>query len=163
MGTTMQPEERLAAILEECGGATIAVSGGVDSMTLSSFAQRTLEARVTMVHAVSPAVPAAATARVKSQAQAENWRLELVDAGEFGDARYRANPIDRCFFCKTNLYRTLAAISSGVVLSGTNCDDLGDYRPGLRAAAVRLAPEGIRSDPAPGRGDRPVPFKPDRD
>ncbi|HJP20847.1 MAG TPA: adenine nucleotide alpha hydrolase [Alphaproteobacteria bacterium] len=135
MGTTMQPEERLAAILEECGGATIAVSGGVDSMTLSSFAQRTLEARVTMVHAVSPAVPAAATARVKSQAQAENWRLELVDAGEFGDARYRANPIDRCFFCKTNLYRTLAAISSGVVLSGTNCDDLGDYRPGLRAAA----------------------------
>ena len=131
---TERLEQRLAGILEGCGEATVAVSGGVDSMTLSSFARRTIGARASMVHAVSPAVPVAATERVKTQAQAEGWRLELVDAGEFGDERYRANPLERCYFCKTNLYRTLATTTPGVVLSGTNCDDLGDFRPGLRAA-----------------------------
>jgi uncharacterized protein len=122
-----------------CGYATvtIAVSGGVDSMTLASFAQRVLGAnRVRMVHGVSPAVPPAATDRVRAQAEAEGWRLDVVDAGEFADERYRANPVNRCFFCKSNLYETLGRMSEGVVLSGANTDDLGDYRPGLEAAAA---------------------------
>ncbi len=128
--------DRLARLLEKCGEATVAVSGGVDSMTLASFAHRTLgRERVRMVHAVSPAVPRAATARVQARGLAEGWRLELADAGEFADERYRANPVDRCYFCKSNLYRLLAAMPGGVVLSGANCDDLGDYRPGLQAAA----------------------------
>lgn len=127
---------RLAATLRDCGAAMIAVSGGVDSMTLASFAHRELgRAGVGMAHAVSPAVPPAATERVRSRAGEEGWRLEVVDAGEFGDERYRANPVNRCFFCKSNLYRTLGAMSDGVVLSGTNCDDLEDFRPGLEAAA----------------------------
>lgn len=127
---------RLADSLGGCAGAVIAVSGGVDSMTLASFAHRQLgAARIGMVHAVSPAVPAAATARVKAQAEAEGWSLRVVDAGEFGDERYRANPVDRCFFCKSNLYGTLSGLSGGLVLSGTNTDDLGDYRPGLAAAS----------------------------
>ncbi len=127
---------KLAAVIEGYGDITIALSGGVDSMTLSSFAHRRFgPGRVTMVHAVSPAVPAEATARVRAQAAGENWRLELVDAGEFGDERYRANPLNRCFFCKSNLYQTLAALTEGVLVSGTNSDDLGDFRPGLEAAA----------------------------
>jgi pyridinium-3,5-biscarboxylic acid mononucleotide sulfurtransferase len=130
--------DRLADVLAGCAGSVIAVSGGVDSMTLSSFAHRTLGAGgVRMVHAVSPAVPAAATARVRAQATAEGWNLRIVDAGEFADERYRANPVDRCYFCKANLYETLSALSDGLVLSGTNTDDLGDYRPGLAAAAER--------------------------
>lgn len=128
--------ERLAETLRDCGTATIAVSGGVDSMTLASFARRHLGSRgVGMVHAVSPAVPRAATERVRERAREEGWRLEVVDAGEFADERYRANPLDRCFFCKSNLYATLGAMSGDVILSGTNRDDLGDFRPGLAAAA----------------------------
>lgn len=126
---------RLAATLQRLGDVTVAVSGGVDSMTLASFAHRTLgRDAVRMVHAVSPAVPRAATARVEAQAAEEGWRLELADAGEFGDERYRANPVDRCYFCKSNLYALLAVMPGDTVLSGANCDDLGDYRPGLRAA-----------------------------
>jgi len=127
--------DRLAETLSGIGAATVAVSGGVDSMTLASFAHRTLgRDAVRMVHAVSPAVPRAATARVEAQAAQEGWRLELADAGEFADERYRANPVDRCYFCKSSLYGLLAAMPGGTVLSGANCDDLGDYRPGLRAA-----------------------------
>lgn len=127
--------DRLARLLDESGKATVAVSGGVDSMTLASFAHRTLgRDGARMVHAVSPAVPRAATARVKARGLEEDWRLELVDAGEFADERYRANPVDRCYFCKSSLYGLLAAMPGDSVLSGANCDDLGDYRPGLRAA-----------------------------
>lgn len=133
----MANERRLANVIRECAGAAIAVSGGVDSMTLASFAQRVLGAdRVRMFHALSPAVPNEATERVRAQATVEGWRLNVVDAGEFADERYRANPVNRCYFCKSNLYATLGGLSEGVVLSGTNTDDLSDYRPGLEAAKV---------------------------
>src|SRR4030095_4933063 len=62
------------------------------------------------------------------------WPLVLLDAGEQDDARYRANPIDRCYYCKTNLYARIAEATSDPIASGTNCDDLDDFRPGLRAA-----------------------------
>ena len=60
-----------------------------------------------------------------------------IDAGELLDARYVANPVNRCYFCKTNLYSTIAPLAdAGVtIVSGTNTDDLGDFRPGLAAAA----------------------------
>jgi pyridinium-3,5-biscarboxylic acid mononucleotide sulfurtransferase len=128
---------RLRDVLCGCNIATVAVSGGVDSMTLANFAHRALGAdRVRMVHGVSPAVPPAATDRVRAQAKTEGWRLDVVDAGEFADERYRANPVNRCFFCKSNLYETLGRMSDGLLLSGANTDDLGDYRPGLEAAAA---------------------------
>lgn len=133
---TADARDRLRAVMANLHGATIAVSGGVDSMTLASFAHRQLGADgVCMVHALSPAVPAAATARVRELAAREGWSLSEVDAGEFDDPRYRANPVDRCFFCKSHLYGTLGRLAEGTVLSGTNTDDLGDYRPGLKAAA----------------------------
>lgn len=128
---------QLESVLENCAPAAIAVSGGVDSMTLAWVAGRALGDAATMYHAVSPAVPAAATARVRRHAGSAGWRLEVVDAGEFSDARYLANPAERCFFCKTHLYDTLAVASGVQLLSGTNLDDLGDWRPGLRAAAAR--------------------------
>lgn len=105
-------------------------------MTLAVIAARRLGVAVSMYHAVSPAVPAAATRRVKTYANREKWQLTVLDAGEFGDERYMANPANRCFFCKTNLYGTLAAETGGQLLSGTNLDDLGDWRPGLKAAAA---------------------------
>jgi len=125
---------RLDAILDGCPTLAVAVSGGVDSLTLATAAQRRLGGRATMLHAVSPAVPAAATARVRTEAERQGWRLRAIDAGEFADPRYRANPADRCFFCKTNLYGTIAGLVAGPVAAGTNLDDLADWRPGLKAA-----------------------------
>ena len=137
--------------LDRIGKAAVAVSGGVDSMTLAVVAGRRLGADARMYHAVSPAVPPEATRRVRAYAAREGWRLEVMDAGEFEDARYMANPANRCYFCKTNLYGTMAARARGTLVSGTNVDDLGDFRPGLAAAgehAVRhpYVEAGLRKD-----------------
>jgi uncharacterized protein len=90
-----------------------------------------------MYHATGPAVPAAARARVEAHAAKHGWPLTLLDAGEQRDARYRANPVDRCYYCKTNLYTRIREATSDTIASGTNRDDLDDFRPGLRAAAER--------------------------
>lgn len=120
--------------LQELDSAAVAVSGGVDSMTLAVLAHRARPLTTTMFHAVSPAVPPEATERVRRHARSEDWDLQVFDAGEFGDADYVSNPVNRCYFCKTHLYGAIAGRTSATVLSGTNTDDLGDYRPGLRAA-----------------------------
>jgi uncharacterized protein len=85
-------------------------------------------------HAISPAVPIQATDRVKLHAEREGWQLNVIDAGEMEDPQYLANPANRCYFCKTNLYDRVVENTELTVASGTNLDDLGDYRPGLVAA-----------------------------
>jgi uncharacterized protein len=126
--------ERLRAILAAMPSVAVAVSGGVDSLTLATAAHAALGERARMHHAVSPAVPPEATARTQALAHARGWSLDVFDAGEFADPAYRANPANRCFFCKTNLYGAVAARTRDPIASGTNLDDLGDYRPGLLAA-----------------------------
>ncbi|WP_241565305.1 adenine nucleotide alpha-hydrolase family protein [Paenirhodobacter populi] len=115
----------------------IAVSGGIDSLCLSAAAARARPDRPPVLfHAVSPAVPMAATARVRAFAAEQGLTLRILDSGEFDDPRYRANPVNRCYFCKSNLYGALRRHGKGTeVAAGTNLDDLGDFRPGLRAAA----------------------------
>lgn len=132
---------RLHHVLDEIGPRIIACSGGIDSLLLATVAHRRNPAATAVAHTVTPAVPSDGTARVVASARREGWRLELVRSTEFDDERYLSNPTDRCYFCKTNLYdaidevRTHArAANAAVVLSGANVDDLGDYRPGLRAA-----------------------------
>ena len=127
----------LERVLDEIGRVAVAVSGGVDSMTLAVVAHRVLGDSAAMLHAVSAAVPAEATERVERYARREGWRLDRIDAGELLDARYVANPVNRCYFCKTNLYSTIAPLAGAgtTIVSGTNTDDLGDFRPGLAAAA----------------------------
>ena len=127
----------LAAELDRYETLALAVSGGVDSMTLAHVAHRHSRARVTMYHAAGPAVPAAARSRVEAHAARHGWPLVVIDAGELGDERYRANPVDRCYWCKTNLYARIRQATADPIASGTNLDDLSDYRPGLRAAAER--------------------------
>jgi uncharacterized protein len=126
--------EALLASLGELRGLGVALSGGVDSLTLAAVAHAVLGRSAAMYHARSPAVPPDATARVEAMADARGWRLEVFDAGEFGRAEYLANPVDRCFYCKTSLYAAIHARTDAQLVSGTNLDDLGEYRPGLRAA-----------------------------
>jgi len=126
---------RLRSILSDIGPLAVAVSGGVDSMTLAVVAHQVLDNEARMLHAVSPAVPVEASERVSRYAQRMGWRLERIDAGELTDPSYLANPHDRCFYCKTDLYATMSARVDCTLVSGTNGDDLGDYRPGLKAAA----------------------------
>jgi pyridinium-3,5-biscarboxylic acid mononucleotide sulfurtransferase len=127
--------EALLGALGETREVAVAVSGGVDSVTLAALAHATLGNRAVMYHAQSPAVPSEATARVQAMAAARSWRLQVFDAGEFERSDYLANPVDRCFHCKTSLYGSMAKRSDAQLLSGTNLDDLGEYRPGLRAAS----------------------------
>ena len=133
------PRRAVIDVLEGIGEVAIALSGGVDSMTLAHLA-RASGARAAMFHAVSPAVPPHATARVREHALAHGWDLHVVGAGEFDDPDYMANPVNRCYFCKSNLYARLRAATGAVICSGTNTDDLGDFRPGLAAASE----QGVR-------------------
>lgn len=123
----------------------VAVSGGVDSLALMQFVHARRQGRdVEAVHATSPAVPPSSTARVHALAAQHGWHVRVVDAGETSDPDYLANPLDRCRVCKSHLYDALGAIARSrsaqafaVVVSGTNFDDLDDYRPGLQAAQER--------------------------
>lgn len=133
MEIEMRQLSELETVLEQLGTAAIAVSGGIDSLTLAVVACRKNPAS-RVFHAVSPAVPQLATQRVKEFAKAHGWDLHIIDAGEFSDPSYRLNPINRCFFCKGNLYDSIAQKSDLTILSGTNLDDLDDFRPGLIAA-----------------------------
>ena len=135
--TSQAIRTRLVAALDRHDALAIAVSGGVDSMTLAHVAWRYSRARTTMYHATGPAVPAAARSRVEEHAARHGWPLVLLDAGEQADVRYRANPVDRCYYCKSNLYARIGQATSDPIASGTNRDDLADFRPGLRAAAER--------------------------
>ncbi len=127
--------ERLAAFIDRQKELAIAVSGGLDSMVLAHVAQTRTRARVTVAHARSPAVPQAASARVQAHAARHGWKLLLLDAAELADPNYRNNPVDRCFYCKSRLYERIHILTGLPIASGTNLDDLGDYRPGLKAAA----------------------------
>ena len=129
----MNLAEQLARYFAERPPMAIAASGGVDSMTLAVVAHRS-RAGTEVYHAVSPAVPADATARVNAYAAREGWRLHVIEAGEMQDPEYLANPVNRCYHCKTSLYHAVTGRTALAVASGANLDDLGDYRPGLIAA-----------------------------
>ncbi|RMF42841.1 MAG: ATP-dependent sacrificial sulfur transferase LarE [Planctomycetota bacterium] len=126
----------------------IALSGGVDSAVVARAA--TLAgARCHAVTAIGPAVSARELQDAREIARCVGIEHHWIDADELADVRYRTNDARRCFHCKTNLFAAVRARFPGAtIVTGTNRDDLGDYRPGLEAArnaAVRapLAELGI--------------------
>ncbi len=126
------------ALVARPGTLAIAVSGGIDSLTLMAVAARVRRASTVAVHALSAAVPENASDRVRSLADQRVWTLREIRPGEFGDPNYVSNPLDRCYFCKSALFTAMrAALPDATLATGTNTDDLGDFRPGLKAAGER--------------------------
>lgn len=118
----------------------IALSGGIDSLTLMTIAARVRNNHPTIaMHAVSAAVPVEATERCRFLAAKYHWQLREIDALEFESTDYVRNPYNRCYYCKSSLFTTINACTNNAgdntIATGTNIDDLGDYRPGLIAAA----------------------------
>jgi len=126
--------DSVSGILRGLGRVAVAVSGGIDSLTLSTLAARALGERAHMFHSVTASVPREATERTQALAAERGWKLTLVDANEFARAEYMGNPANRCFYCKESLYAEIARHTDAQVLSGANTDDLTEYRPGLDAA-----------------------------
>lgn len=135
--------DRLYAVLGEMPERIVACSGGIDSLLLAHVAHTASPTSTVIAHTVTPAVPGDGTARVVDHAERNGWNLHVVRSGEFDDEAYLANPTDRCYHCKSNLYDAVMALRSetdaddAVIVSGANTDDLGEYRPGLAAAAER--------------------------
>lgn len=128
---------RLNQYLSSYSTLGVAVSGGIDSLTLATVCHRHPKVDAHMFHAVSPAVPDIATKRFIDYAQRFGWKHTVVETGEFRDPEYIKNPANRCYYCKSNLYWTIGQRFAGPIASGTNIDDLRDFRPGLKAAAAK--------------------------
>lgn len=131
--------ERLLEILRGLGRVAVAFSGGIDSTVVAQAAYLALGDRAVAVTADSPSVPRSEVAEAVELARRIGIRHRLVQTAEFNDPDYVRNDGTRCYHCKTELYVTmetlLAEVGADVVVSGANLDDLGDYRPGLKAAA----------------------------
>jgi uncharacterized protein len=116
----------------------VAYSGGIDSSLVAKVSHDAFPHNSLAVTAQSPALPAHELAQAISQAQYIGIPHRLVITEELADVNYASNPVNRCYFCKSELHSKLQAIAQtfpeAVVLDGVNADDLQDYRPGIRAS-----------------------------
>jgi len=133
--------DRLIELLKSYGSCAVAFSGGLDSTVLAKAAQLALGARAVAVTGLSAALAGSELEEAKSLARLIGISHELIERGELSLTAYRANNADRCYHCKIDLFTRMEklaeALGAAVVADGSNRDDQGDYRPGLRAAAEK--------------------------
>lgn len=144
--TMSHPKSRqLEALIRGLDHVVVAYSGGIDSTLVLKVAAAQLGDKAVAATAVSPSLATGDLEDAKTIAKEIGVRHVLLESTEVDDPRYRKNDSQRCYFCKTNVYDTLIAYAGREgftwILDGTNADDLGDHRPGLRAAREH----GVRS------------------
>ncbi len=134
-------EQKINALKKEISrydSLVIAYSGGLDSALLLKVAHMILGERVLAVISDSPSIPRSELEGAVSFARESGARLRIISTREVEKDDYAQNPVNRCYFCKTELYEFVEQVAKeeGIryIANGTNVDDLGDYRPGLKAA-----------------------------
>ncbi|MGP1386765.1 MAG: ATP-dependent sacrificial sulfur transferase LarE [Thainema sp.] len=135
--------DQLTALFSEMEQALVAYSGGIDSTLVAKVAYDVLCDRALAITAVSPSLLPEDLEDAKVQAATIGIRHELVHTHEMDNPNYASNPVNRCYFCKSELHDTLKPMAKErgypYVLDGVNADDLNDYRPGIQAAKERGA------------------------
>ena len=131
-------QSRLLARLAALDSLVIAYSGGVDSAYLACAASRAMPGRVLAITADSPSYPRRHREMAEDVARQFQLPHEFIQTSELERPEYRANPANRCYYCKTELYEHLSRLASArgfqAIADGSNADDRGDYRPGRQAA-----------------------------
>ncbi len=138
--------ERLKKVIRQYESVLVAFSGGIDSAFVLKVARDVLGRDLAKaVTAESDSVPGRELEEAKKIAFEFDVEHKVIQTNEMDDPNYRSNPVNRCYFCKTELYGQLIPISKAwnlkTICNGTNLDDLNDHRPGLNAAGQR----GIKS------------------
>ena len=135
--------EQLQALFQEIDQALIAYSGGVDSTLVAKIAYDVLGDRALAVTAVSASLLPEELEDAKIQAATIGIAHKIVQTQEMDNPNYTSNPVNRCYFCKSELHDTLKPLALELgypyVVDGVNADDLHDYRPGIQAAKERGA------------------------
>lgn len=130
--------ERLLEILSSYGRVAVAFSAGVDSTVVAQAAHLACGESAVAVTAVSASLAAGEMEQAQQLAARIGIRHLVIHTNEFSDPNYLKNPVNRCYFCKTELYSRLIEIAPtlgvDVLANGANLDDRGDYRPGMQAA-----------------------------
>lgn len=143
--SSLEKEKSLVGMLKELGELAVAFSGGVDSSYLVYIAHKVLGDRAVAVTALSPTYPQHVRDDAEEIARIVGIRHIFIESNELEIPGFAKNPTDRCYFCKKELFEEVAKavkpLGISMIADGSNADDTGDYRPGMKAACEL----GVRS------------------